>query len=68
MAGLGVDASISPRAPPGLLPQLNGRAGHAGDAGHAKQALRDRLIAHKAYIRQRGEDMPEVREWRWPAP
>jgi xylulose-5-phosphate/fructose-6-phosphate phosphoketolase len=34
-------------------------------AGYAKQALRDKLIEHKAYIRQRGEDMPEVREWRW---
>jgi len=34
-------------------------------AAYAKQALRDKLIEHKAYIRQRGEDMPEVREWRW---
>ncbi|MGO9483153.1 MAG: phosphoketolase, partial [Rhodomicrobium sp.] len=42
------------------LPQLNGRA------AYAKQALREKLIEHKAYIRQRGEDMPEVREWRWP--
>ena len=43
------------------VPQLNGRA------AYAKQALRDQLIAHKAYIRQRGEDMPEIRDWRWPA-
>ncbi len=43
------------------LPRLNGRA------AYAKQALREKLIAHKAYIRQRGEDMPEIREWRWPA-
>ncbi len=34
-------------------------------AAYAKQALRDKLIEHKTYIRQRGEDMPEVREWRW---
>src|SRR5947207_691254 len=34
-------------------------------AAYAKQAMRDKLIEHKAYIRQRGEDMPEVREWRW---
>jgi xylulose-5-phosphate/fructose-6-phosphate phosphoketolase len=32
---------------------------------YAKQALRDKLIEHKAYIRQHGEDMPEVSEWRW---
>jgi len=34
-------------------------------AAYAKQALRDKLIEHKAYIRQHGEDMPEVRDWRW---
>ena len=34
-------------------------------AAYAKQALRNKLIEHKAYIRRRGEDMPEVREWRW---
>ena len=34
-------------------------------AAYAKQALRDKLIEHKQYICQRGEDMPEVREWRW---
>jgi hypothetical protein len=35
-----------------------------GCTTYAKQALRDRLIAHEAISRQRGEDMPEVREWR----
>ncbi len=34
-------------------------------AAYAKQALRDKLIEHHAYIRRRGEDMPEVRDWRW---
>jgi xylulose-5-phosphate/fructose-6-phosphate phosphoketolase len=34
-------------------------------AAYAKQALRDKLIEHKAYIRKHGEDMPEVMEWRW---
>jgi xylulose-5-phosphate/fructose-6-phosphate phosphoketolase len=34
-------------------------------AAYAKQALRDKLIEHKNYICLRGEDMPEVREWRW---
>jgi xylulose-5-phosphate/fructose-6-phosphate phosphoketolase len=27
--------------------------------------MRDKLIEHKAYIARRGEDMPEVAEWRW---
>jgi xylulose-5-phosphate/fructose-6-phosphate phosphoketolase len=34
-------------------------------AAYAKQALRDKLIEHHAYIRERGEDMPEVKDWRW---
>jgi len=34
-------------------------------AAYAKQFTRDKLIEHKAYIRQHGEDMPEVRDWRW---
>ena len=33
---------------------------------HFKQFLRDKLIAHKRYIDERGEDMPEVRDWTWP--
>ena len=34
-------------------------------AAYAQEALRDKLIEHEAYIRERGEDMPEVRDWRW---
>ena len=34
-------------------------------AAYAKQAMRDKLIDHKAYIREHGEDMPEVKDWRW---
>jgi xylulose-5-phosphate/fructose-6-phosphate phosphoketolase len=41
------------------LPQLGPRA------AYARQAIRDKLIEHKQYIAEHGEDMPEVREWRW---
>src|SRR3954471_14454193 len=34
-------------------------------AAYAKQFTRDKLIEHNAFIRKYGEDMPEVREWRW---
>ena len=41
------------------LPQL----GYS--AAYVKQAMRDKLIDHNAYIRRHGEDMPEVSDWRW---
>jgi xylulose-5-phosphate/fructose-6-phosphate phosphoketolase len=33
--------------------------------GHFKQWIRDRLIEHKQYICRYGEDMPEIRDWKW---
>ena len=41
------------------LPQLGARA------AYVKQALRDKLIDHKEYIFRYGDDMPEIRDWRW---
>jgi xylulose-5-phosphate/fructose-6-phosphate phosphoketolase len=35
-------------------------------AGYPKQVLRDRLIEHKLYVTRCGDDMPEIRNWRWP--
>lgn len=34
-------------------------------AAHVQQALREKLIEHKQYIAAHGEDMPEIRHWRW---
>ena len=34
-------------------------------AGHVREALRNKLIEHRIYVRRYGEDMPEVREWQW---
>ncbi len=34
-------------------------------AAYAKQATRDKLIEHKEYITKHGDDLPEVRDWRW---
>ncbi len=35
-------------------------------AARIKQHLRDKLVDHKEYITQFGQDMPEIREWKWP--
>ncbi|NTW82734.1 MAG: phosphoketolase family protein [Chlorobiaceae bacterium] len=34
-------------------------------AAYIKQYVRDCLIAHKEYIHRYGEDMPEIRNWKW---
>ena len=36
-----------------------------GIGAHFKQHLRAKLIEHKQYIFKHGEDMPEVRDWKW---
>jgi xylulose-5-phosphate/fructose-6-phosphate phosphoketolase len=35
-------------------------------AAHVRQFLRDKLVEHNCYITEYGEDMPEVRTWKWP--
>lgn len=44
------------------LPQLGNRG------AHLLQKMRDTLVEHKQYIAHYGEDLPEVREWRWHTP
>jgi len=41
------------------VPRLSPRA------AYAKQSIRDKLIEHKQYIAKHGEDMPEIRNWKW---
>ncbi len=32
---------------------------------HVKQLMRDKRLEHQHYIREHGDDMPEVRDWKW---
>jgi len=42
------------------------RLPQTGDRGiYLKQQLKDKLLDHRQYINRYGEDMPEVREWKW---
>jgi len=36
-------------------------------AGHVIENLRRKLQEHHRYVREHGEDMPEVRDWKWKA-
>jgi xylulose-5-phosphate/fructose-6-phosphate phosphoketolase len=39
--------------------------GLGASAAYLKQHLGEKLMEHKQYIHHCGEDMPEVREWKW---
>jgi xylulose-5-phosphate/fructose-6-phosphate phosphoketolase len=35
-------------------------------AAHIRQQFRDKLIEHTRYVREHGEDVPEIQQWTWP--
>ncbi|MDE2126851.1 MAG: phosphoketolase family protein [Armatimonadetes bacterium] len=42
------------------------RVPEIGDGGvYLKQQLEDKLVEHRQYICRHGEDMPEIRHWKW---
>jgi len=43
------------------VPRLRNHAA----ASVAADLFRSRLVAHRAYVDEHGDDMPEIRDWRW---
>jgi xylulose-5-phosphate/fructose-6-phosphate phosphoketolase len=35
-------------------------------ASHVKQLISDKLIEHRHYITETGDDLPEIKNWKWP--
>jgi xylulose-5-phosphate/fructose-6-phosphate phosphoketolase len=39
--------------------------GLSGRMAHIRQRIRDKLVEHREYIRRHGDDMPEIKNWKW---
>jgi xylulose-5-phosphate/fructose-6-phosphate phosphoketolase len=46
---------------------INRVPGLAQRAAHVKELIRDTHVRHGLYIREIGDDLPEVRDWKWPS-
>ena len=49
-----------------LVKDVVDRVPNLGSKGdYLKQQMKDKLIEHKHYIDKHGQDLPEIRNWKW---
>jgi len=52
-----------------LMMDVIDRVPTTGDPGvYLKQQLKGKLIDHRQYIEKHGQDLPEIRDWKWSCP
>jgi hypothetical protein len=51
-----------------LVKDVVDRVPNLGSKGdYLKQQMKDKLIEHKHYVDRHGQDLPEIRNWKWGA-
>lgn len=51
-----------------LVMDVIDRLPRTGEKGvYLEQQLKDKLIGHKQYIEKNGQDLPEIKNWKWSA-
>jgi len=61
-------ARRNPKEAVSNVPARGTRSAYEAAGIYLNQQLKDKLIKHKQYIDKYGEDLPEIRNWKWSNP